>query len=221
MSTTDSATPVGRRDRNMREKRERIFRATTELFHERGFAAVTTQEISERADVAAGTLFRYASSKSELLLMAYNEILRHTIETGMERSRAFTEPVDIVLAMVTPIVANAAQSPENSIAYQRELLFGSPEEEYRSAGLDLISGLESTIAERLMQARPSLDPEEARLASMAVFAVMHMTIARLSTGAHAGHDTLEDLRGQISQVLAGALDPPPHATTHHQVKGTP
>ncbi|MGP3708967.1 helix-turn-helix domain-containing protein [Gordonia paraffinivorans] len=42
---------------------------------ERGFSAVTTQEVSARAGVAAGTLFRYAATKSELLLMVYNEVL--------------------------------------------------------------------------------------------------------------------------------------------------
>ena len=61
---------VGRRVQNMRDKRERIFRAAHELFTERGFDRVTTQEISERADVATGTLFRYAASKSELLLLS-------------------------------------------------------------------------------------------------------------------------------------------------------
>ena len=66
---TMAVAAASRRDRNMRDKRDRIFRAAAELFAERGFAAVTTQEVSDRADVAAGTLFRYAATKSELLLM--------------------------------------------------------------------------------------------------------------------------------------------------------
>lgn len=55
---TMAVAAASRRDRNMRDKRDRIFRAAAELFAERGFAAVTTQEVSDRADVAAGTLFR-------------------------------------------------------------------------------------------------------------------------------------------------------------------
>lgn len=82
MSVTTAATAASRRDRNMRDKRDRIFRAASELFAERGFAAVATQEISDRADVAAGTLFRYAASKSELLLMVYNEEFRAALEDG-------------------------------------------------------------------------------------------------------------------------------------------
>ena len=52
---TMAVAAASRRDRNMRDKRDRIFRAAAELFAERGFAAVTTQEVSDRADVAAGT----------------------------------------------------------------------------------------------------------------------------------------------------------------------
>ncbi len=82
-----SSPPAGRRDRNMREKRRRIFDAATALFDERGYHAVTTQEVSERADIAVGTLFRYAATKNELLLLIYNEKLRHALERGAERAR--------------------------------------------------------------------------------------------------------------------------------------
>jgi AcrR family transcriptional regulator len=58
------------------DKHKRIFAAATVLFDEHGFEAVTTQQISDRADVAAGTLFRYASTRGELLLMVYNAQFR-------------------------------------------------------------------------------------------------------------------------------------------------
>ncbi len=71
-----STGPVGRRERNKAEKQDRIFAAAANLFEERGFDAVTTAEIAEAADVGAGTLFRYAATKGELLLMVLNERLR-------------------------------------------------------------------------------------------------------------------------------------------------
>ena len=59
----------GRRERSKLQKRARIFTAARTLFAEHGYAEVTTQQIAEHADVAAGTVFRYAATKAELLLM--------------------------------------------------------------------------------------------------------------------------------------------------------
>ncbi|MBC9004895.1 TetR/AcrR family transcriptional regulator [Micromonospora aurantiaca (nom. illeg.)] len=193
----------------MQVKRDRIFRAAAELFDERGFAAVTTQEISERADVAAGTLFRYASSKSELLLMVYNEEFGRAITSGLERAAGEEDVIDAIVGLVTPVVERARERSENSIAYQRELLFGSPTERFRSEGLALVARLESAIADRLVREAESrgcaADEDAARLAGAAVFAVMHLAVARMSTGAHPGHDATEDLRRQIGQIVTGFL----------------
>lgn len=64
-----------RRDRNMDAKRARICGAAATLLAEHGYAGVTTQAVSDAADVAAGTLFRYAATKADLLLMVYNDEL--------------------------------------------------------------------------------------------------------------------------------------------------
>ncbi|HUA33825.1 MAG TPA: TetR/AcrR family transcriptional regulator [Candidatus Binataceae bacterium] len=71
---------LGRAERNKREKRERLIRAARELFRTKGFAATTTSEIAELADVAKGTLFFHAGSKEELLVMMFQEDMGRTIE---------------------------------------------------------------------------------------------------------------------------------------------
>jgi AcrR family transcriptional regulator len=196
---------LGRRDKNMRLKLDRIESAATALFDELGFDAVTTQSISDRADVAAGTLFRYAASKSELLIMVYNAKLRDAIDRGRSAAAGMTSAADAVTALVEPAVISAARFPENSAVYQRELLFGSPGERYRQEGLSLIADLEADIAARLT-AEPggvTRDADAARLAASSILAVQHLTIARLYTGAHSGHNPTADLRGQINQIVAG------------------
>ncbi|WP_235736065.1 TetR family transcriptional regulator [Nocardioides alcanivorans] len=47
-----------------RERRRRILVATTELASEGGFDAVQMRAVSERADVALGTLYRYFPPRS-------------------------------------------------------------------------------------------------------------------------------------------------------------
>ena len=56
MYETDVFIRHGRRDRNMQDKHGRIFQAAAALFEAHGYAGVTTQVISERADVGTGTL---------------------------------------------------------------------------------------------------------------------------------------------------------------------
>src|SRR5450830_1360819 len=90
----ESSPTRGRRERSMDNKRVRIFEAAATLFTERGYDAVGTLEIAERADVAAGTVFRYASSKAELLLMVYNRELRDAIDLGTLAAAAHADPVD-------------------------------------------------------------------------------------------------------------------------------
>ncbi|OXR42783.1 TetR/AcrR family transcriptional regulator [Nocardia cerradoensis] len=200
---------VGRRARNMRAKQSRIFEVAARLFAERGFAAVTTQQISDRADIAAGTLFRYASSKGQLLLMVYNEDFRSALETGARRARDIADPVGAITALLRPILVAAARNTENTIAYQRELLFGPPEETYREQGLALVAQLEAVLAEILLTAvAGSGEPtaaqrEAARVAGRGLFAVLHMALVRPSTGVHPHHDPIADLHAQIAQLVAG------------------
>ncbi|MCU1645120.1 MAG: HTH-type transcriptional repressor KstR [Nocardia sp.] len=218
MSAPEQVTPAGRRVRGMLDKQERIFEAAAALFAEHGFAQVTTQQISDRADIAAGTLFRYASSKGELLLMVYNADFRAALELVERRARAYTEPAEAVIEIVSPTVRAAGRNAENTVAYQRELLFGSPTEKYRAEGLALVARLEAMVAERLAGAARArgldseLLEEHSRLAGRSVFAVLHLALARPATGAHPEYDPLADLRAQIGQIVAGFFAALPAAT---------
>ena len=191
---------VGRRDRNMQEKQSRIVAAASALFEERGFAAVTTQQISERADVAAGTLFRYAATKGEILLMVYNERYRAAIDEGSTRA-ADASGADAVTAFVSPVIAWAQQHPENSTAYQRELMFAPAGERFRDEGLALVTEFEDRIAGILYAEHPALE-RGATVAARAIFAVVHVAIARLAFHPHTADDAAQ-LRQQIDQIITG------------------
>ena len=77
----DSQT-VGRRERNKQQKLDRITAAARELFAERGVDEVTTQEIADKADIGAGTLFLYAKTKGELLLLVQNSTYADALAQG-------------------------------------------------------------------------------------------------------------------------------------------
>ncbi|MEW2479354.1 helix-turn-helix domain-containing protein [Mycobacterium sp. NPDC049093] len=202
---------TGRRTRNMQDKQQRIFAAASALFEAHGFEPVTVAQIAEAADVAAGTLFRYASSKAELLLMVYNDQFRQAIETGMRNAADIDDPSAAVFAMVAPVIAEAARQPSNATAYQRELLFGSPTERFRAEGLDHVMRLEDAIAARLMRchpADPTTDNElraDADRAARSVFAALHLLVVQPSTGVKWGADGAHELLQQINQIVLGFL----------------
>jgi AcrR family transcriptional regulator len=49
------------------EKEERIFKASVEIFAEKGFDGATTNEIAHRAGVGEGTIFKYFKTKKGLM----------------------------------------------------------------------------------------------------------------------------------------------------------
>lgn len=67
--------PVGLRERGKQKRRQSIKEAARAIFLERGYESATTREIAERAEVSLGTLFAYAPTKPELLVMILNDDL--------------------------------------------------------------------------------------------------------------------------------------------------
>ena len=192
----------------MDAKRARIFDAAAPLFAEHGFQGVTTRSISERADVAEGTLFRYAETKAELLLMVYNVEFGAAITAGKAAAERLDDPTDAVCALVLPVLERN-RNPDTAILYQRELFYGSGTNEHRAQGLALVAILEQAIASALVVAAD--DTSEATLraaerASRLVFAALHLALAQPSTHAHPGKAPAAELRAQIDLVVRGFLD---------------
>lgn len=138
--------PRGRRERAKHEKMVHIFDAATELFLANGYAATTTQQIAERADVAEGTLFRYAATKAELLIMVVNAQFRAAVDEGIAsiasipvaREDALCETqveitTDRVARLLDPTVAQSMGNGDNTLIYQQHVLFGDAGDHHREA----------------------------------------------------------------------------------------
>ena len=70
----------GRIERSKRDKLERIKRAARKLFRRKGFEATTTREIAAAADIGAGTLFLYAGTKEDLLVLLFREDMDRVVD---------------------------------------------------------------------------------------------------------------------------------------------
>jgi AcrR family transcriptional regulator len=70
---TDTAPALGRRDRKRLETRNGLAAVALELFAERGFDAVTVNDIADRADVDPSTFFRHFGSKEAVIFSEFSD----------------------------------------------------------------------------------------------------------------------------------------------------
>jgi AcrR family transcriptional regulator len=106
-----SQSPPGRRERRRAETRERIFRSALRLFAERGWAAVTVEDITEAADVGKGTFFNYFPTK-EHIFSAFGRMQVSKIEAAIERARSGVPVGEVLLELPSRLVEEPGRSRE-------------------------------------------------------------------------------------------------------------
>lgn len=188
--------PAGRRERNKLEKLERITAVARELFAEKGIHEVTTNEVALRADIAAGTLFLYAKTKGELLLLAQNASYAEAHEQGLEASTKHKEPVAAILALMKPIIVCNREHVENGRNYLQEVVFGASSDGYRQEAIGLMAETERAVAEvaaRGSDGRGALAVNRAR----AAMAILFLTLSSPLNVVKSVEDLLAELETQL------------------------
>jgi AcrR family transcriptional regulator len=75
---TDTRQPLGRRERKRLETRNGLAAVALELFAERGFDAVTVNDIADRADVDPSTFYRHFVTKEAVIFAEFGEVTART-----------------------------------------------------------------------------------------------------------------------------------------------
>jgi AcrR family transcriptional regulator len=195
-----ASTPVGRRERNKQAKLERIIAAASELFAEHGVDEVTTQQIADKADIGTGTLFLYAKTKGELLLLVQNAQYSGALERGRAAAETIPDVLDAVMSIVQPVVhCNRAQI-DNGRTYLREMVFGDPEEPHHGEALAIAAQTEEAITAILHRDKRIGDGDAATLARV-VSSVMFLSMAASLNAALSVEEIVQDIRRQVSALL--------------------
>jgi len=195
--------PPGRRERAKEDKQRRIEQAARALFAERGVGGVTTQQIADRADVAIGTLYLYAATKAELLIMVQNRKFGAAIDDGLAAARApARDALERVLALITPVVACLREHPENGRIYLHELVSGDPQEAHRREGLAQSERLEEGLS-RLLRRDSGIGVGEAAIRARVITSVIHLSTTATLSLRDPLPTLLAHLRRQIAVVLPG------------------
>lgn len=196
--------PLGRRERAKEDKRRRIMAAAGVLFAAHGVTGVTTQQIADRADIAIGTLFLYAATKAELLIMVQNEKFAAALDDGLASAKAAEKsgasPREAVIALVAPVVVCIRTQPENGRTYLHELLFGDPVEPHRREGIALAARLEDGLI-RILSRDSALTAADAVTLARVITAIIHISASATIHLHRTTGDILGDIRRQIHAVL--------------------
>ena len=197
--TVDSR-PLGRRERNKLDKLQRITAAAGELFAERGVDDVTTQEIADRADIGTGTLFLYAKTKAELLLLVQNSAYAVALERGRADSASATSALEGVLAVVRPVVECNRTQVDNGRTYLREIVFGDPEEPHHREALGLTTQTEELLA-AVIAGEKRVSVDAARTLAHVVSAIMFVSMAATVNAERSIDDIITEITEQIRAIL--------------------
>jgi AcrR family transcriptional regulator len=198
--------PVGRRERNKQQKLDRITAAASELFAEHGVEDVTTQEIADKADIGTGTLFLYAKTKGELLLLVQNAHYVEALERGRAAAETIPDVLDALMAIVQPVVECNRTQVDNGRTYLREMVFGDPTEPHHSEALRIVAQTEEAIA-AVLGRNGLFNAGDAATNARIVSAVMFLSMAVSANPAVSVEEIVQDIRTQIRLLL------PPGART--------
>ena len=140
------------RDRQRAQIRADIRRAAFRLFVERGYDAVTTEEIAAAAGVSPRTFFRHVSTKEELLLAP----VRHggTAIVNLLEARPANESPDV--ALINAIITRTRSFDQADIEEWRKALLVAPDV---LGKLTMVTAADKERAAKLVAARMGANPD--------------------------------------------------------------
>jgi len=107
------------------QRREELIRATYLEVAERGYSAVTLQDIATRAGVSKGSTLYYFSSKEDLFLGAFEWMIVHNLARIKRAVDAVPGAVEKLHAAIEVIFANAQESRQFFLAYSDFVSIGT------------------------------------------------------------------------------------------------
>jgi len=174
----------GVRSEQQAQRRARVVNAAMALAAKGGYEAVQMRAVSQEADVALGTIYRYFASKDHLLaevVLAWGAELTGALR---ERELGAAAPAERVAEVLLFVLDAARAEPQLTSAVLTAAT--SPDPEAVRAGLRLGSVIGSYLGVALGDAAEPEHEELAQLLGHVFFsALVHMTSGRLSPEAAA------------------------------------
>lgn len=154
------------RETKKRRRRDRIYDAAIRLLSEKGFNNTHMRDISERAEVAVGTLYNYYPSKSELYMEIMEEKWREISHTHTRRIVQHVcsgeDLFSILKSILWPIFQDMIAMGMDDWGELFMAVFSSKNYMARGASMDMeaIEGLQHILAKLQKRGliQPSVEP---------------------------------------------------------------
>lgn len=180
----EDVVTISRREQNKQEKRGRITAAARALFTHKGFEATTTQEIAAAAGVASGTVFTYAKTKDDLLILVFHDEMMEVVERAHRAARGKSGLLEQVLAFFDVLVVYHERDTALAHALMRQLGFVANSEQ-RELVSELMRDLLGRLA-KLVEAAKANQEIAARTplmsAARGLFAIYYFHLGSLLSG---------------------------------------
>jgi TetR/AcrR family transcriptional regulator, cholesterol catabolism regulator len=134
----------GVRERNKRDKRDRIEAAARRLFTELGYEATTTRAIAREAGVGAGTVFVYFADKLELLFALFAGDVQAAADDGFATLPREASLAEQIAHVFDRLYAYYERDPVLGRVLVKELMF--LDEAHRGAMVELTLGFMHRLA---------------------------------------------------------------------------
>lgn len=222
----------GVRERNKQDKRDRLIRASRELFSEQGFDATTIRQIAARSGLGVGTVFLYAQDKRGLLFLLFSDAVQ-AIQAQAFASLDTLAPsaqgpgqakpmvlVDQMMHVFSRFYRYYADDRALARLYIKELLFmdkppadAAPEDESgprHALTMDFIARLAGLVgaAQGRGELRPDCDPVATALNFFSIYFVTLLGLLDPQHGVHLSADQACDrLRAALTLQFDGLRIP--------------
>lgn len=194
---------LGLRERKKRERLRRIIAAAEKLFIGQGFSETTIQDIADEADVGLGTLYLYARSKEDLLVLVFKDHILRMIESSFENIPPDVDLLEQMMAFFDGHIEYHKKDQDLSRTVLKELSFSSAEQ--RRQDIDQIM---QVSYEKLMEViRRAIDEGRTRktlyvgTAAWSAFALYYHLLQGFLCGFISEQEFRKDLRNALSMML--------------------
>lgn len=193
--------PLGRRERNRRDRRQRLEDVALDLFQRNGFDGTTIEQIAEGAGLAPRTFFSYFAMKDDLVLGDYAERLDRIVDE-LDRRPPGEHPWDALRAAFAAVAVDY-ETEADRIRRRFTIVAAAPSVFARS--LQLQAGWEQVVAEHLRNRAGAADDAGTRLLAATALAVMRASLQQWL--AHPNGKPLPELVMNAFDDVARGLHP--------------
>ena len=163
------------REQKKQQTKEAIIAAARRLFAEKGFEATRTREIAQAAGIATGTLFNYAATKNDVVLLLWKARAGELLTTGLAAAHTHSDPVDALVAVFSPVFSFYAEDIELGRIFVQQAIYADANDP------EMLALNEGFIAQLVLLLAPNV-PEDTLQAASNAFAAYFLVLTMLLAG---------------------------------------